>query len=299
MARFAGSLILLALAALASGCSESVPAPATVVADAAGALDTSADTSGDSSADGSAEFDADAGQAAEVDAQADAVADTAADGVADATADNVAACPYTCALDCVCKKDHKGCDVAECEAGDCAAILSKIDKLKPKLQACAAATGCEEFEYPICGSAGCFQMPVGKGADLSELNNLAGAAQAAKCSQFTCGCGPASPSYCLGGSCRQCPPDCDAGTCDDKAAAIAQFVGASRWCASDKDCIVHATGLCPFAGMPCGGVALSQYAKVSQLDALLSATAVPCNVAMCKCAVPGPASCVAGKCTVQ
>lgn len=274
MRRFAGSLTLLALAALASSCSESVPAPATVAADAT---------------------DATAG----IDTSADAVADTSADGLADTAADSAAACPYTCALDCVCKKDHKGCDVAECEAGDCVAILSKIDKLKPKLQACAAATGCEEFEYPICGSAGCFQMPVGKGADLSELNNLAGAAQAAKCSQFTCGCGPASPSYCLGGSCRQCPPDCDAGTCDDKAAAIAQFVGASSWCASDKDCIVHATGLCPFAGMPCGGVALSQYAKVSQLDALLSATAVPCNIAMCKCAVPGPASCVAGKCMVQ
>ena len=312
MRSFAHSLLLFSSFVLASGCAESVQAPANAVAetmDSASAVDSSPDSSPDSAT----ASDADAGQDATADALIDTVADTSGDSVADSVADSAAdqtadvkpadakptACTYTCALDCVCKKDKQGCDVAECEVSGCAGILAKIDQIKPKLQACSAPAGCEEYEFPICGSAGCFQMPVAKGADLAELNKLTSAAMAEKCSQFSCGCAPAAPSFCLSGTCRQCPPDCDAGTCDEKAAAIAQLVGANSWCTTAKDCIVHQTGLCPFAGLPCGGVALNKYANIAQLNALLAATALPCNIAMCKCAVPGPASCVAGKCTVQ
>ncbi len=240
---------------------------------------------------------------------ADQVAD---DGVApvDATATDVGpdtaiepdttgdGCPYKCNIKCLCKKDKQGCDIPECESGTCMTLLGQINQLKPALQACKPEVGCQSFEFPICGSAGCFQLPVSSAADVSALGGLAVQAMEAKCSQFTCGCGPAEPAFCLGGQCRQCPPDCD-GTCEEKSAAILKLANSLAWCSDDSQCTVLSTGLCPFAGLPCGGMPVNKFVKTEQLQALLAAYAVPCNVAMCKCAVPGPAVCSAGKCVVK
>lgn len=304
---------------LAIGCggagSTATGAGTSMPADTAPADSTAGDTAAadDTQADAWTADTADAGAGAGSDAGTDAGQDVATDAAAadqSAVVDSVqtdvaaepdgapGACAYTCDLKCVCKKDKQGCDVPECESGACMTLLGQISALKPGLQKCTAAVGCQNFEFPICNSAGCFQLGVAKDAKLDDLNNLAGAAMKAQCSQFSCGCMPAPQPFCLGGQCRQCPPDC-AGTCDEQQAAIVQLVASQAWCSSDADCTVLQTGLCPFAGLPCGGVPLNKYAQTGQLQALLSAYAVPCNVAMCKCAVPGPALCVAGKCAIQ
>ena len=210
-------------------------------------------------------------------------------------ADTSSKCPYVCNIKCVCKKDYQGCDIAECESAECMTVLGKIAALKPKLQACTAAKGCQGFEYPICGSAGCFQMPIGSDTDTSALSTLAQEAADAKCSSFHCGCGPAAPSFCLKGKCRDCPPDCD-GTCDELATAIPQLAGQLGYCGKDDDCTVLMTGLCPIGGLPCGGIPLSKFAQTGQLQALLNQYAAPCNAVMCKCAGPGKPVCEKGKC---
>jgi len=224
----------------------------------------------------------------------DSAADTAPGDVG-----GTGVCPYVCVIDCQCKKASNGCDLPECESTECLSILAKISALKPKVQVCKAAVGCATFEFPLCGSAGCFQTPVAQDANLDELTGLAAQAMDAKCSSFSCGCDLPEPSFCLKGQCRQCPPDCD-GTCDELLGAIVQIAtSAAAWCGTDADCTVLPTGLCPVAGLPCGGAPVNKYMKTTQLQALLAQYAVPCNAAMCKCAVPGPALCEKGKCVIK
>lgn len=275
------------------------------VADATLAIDTTADGTADTVADGAAQDAAVAPDSLSDAAASDSsVADTSAsdtgpsqDAAVSPDVSYDAGCA-PCALNCVCKKDYNGCPLPECESAACLDLMGQIDALKPKVTACTSDKGCQPFEFPICGSVGCFQLGVGVGNDLSELENLAGKAGAAQCSGFHCGCGPAPPTYCLGGKCRTCPPDCD-GTCDEKLAAlVATAQQLASYCGTDSDCTVVGTAMCPVGGLPCGGIAVNKNAKTDGLLGLVAAYSAPCGAAMCKCAVPGPAVCVKGKCTV-
>lgn len=88
------------------------------------------------------------------------------------------------------------------------------------------------------------------------------------------------------------------GACSELTVAIGKELKVVAACAADADCTVLQTGLCPFAGMPCGGVAVNKSQKLDGLQALLAAAAMPCNVAMCKCMAPPSAVCQQGQCTV-
>lgn len=179
--------------------------------------------------------------------------------------------------------------------GGCAAIIAQIDALKPKLTPCNAATTCSTFEYPICNTFGCFQTPLPADADTAALESLAKQASAASCDGFHCGCGPSAPSFCLKGQCRQCPPDCD-GTCDEIGPALLTVAHAANWCGGDQDCAVLGTGMCPVGDLPCGGLFLNKFANQDNLQAIVTAYSTACGASFCKCAVPGPAVCVKGKC---
>ncbi|MBI5609724.1 MAG: hypothetical protein HY902_12700 [Deltaproteobacteria bacterium] len=303
-------VLILAVAACSSpttpaGQGADTAAPATDAADTAVASDaTTADgdaaTAADAGADGTAQDGAPAADSlADATVSDVAVSDTSPGQDADSSVDvSYDAGCGPCTLNCVCKKDYNGCPLQECESATCVDLMGQITALEPKLTACTKDKGCQPFEFPICGSVGCFQLGVGVGNDLSALENLAGKAGAASCSGFHCGCGPAPPTFCLGGKCRTCPPDCD-GTCDEKLAAL---VGTAQqlasFCGSDSECTVVATGMCPVGGLPCGGIAVNKYAKTDALLGLVAAYTGPCGAAMCKCAVPGPAVCLKGKCTV-
>jgi len=251
-----------------------------------------------------------------VDATADATADVAPSDSDDtvsadvATTDAVAndtaqpdVAPDTAATDAA------TADAADTGASDtvtipdtaegCPQILAKIDALKPALSQCTNQAGCQNFEYPICGSFGCFQLPVAANADTTQLQSLSEQAAALSCEPFHCGCGEQlSPSLCLNGYCRSCPPDC-AGSCEDLTQALLTTAHNANVCASDKDCVVVSTGLCPVGDLPCGGLYVNTYTKQETLQAVITAFSQACGASTCKCAVPPAPSCVGGKCVAK
>jgi len=260
-----------------------------------GTLDVGADAGADSTAEVGLDTKADGPPDIATDVQPDLPpADADAQVKPDATKDGPV-CAYTCAIDCVCKKDFDGCDKPECESTACTAALAKIAAIKPKVQKCTAAKGCTGYEFPICGSAGCFQLPIAADADLKDLDEAAAEASEAGCSGFTCGCGPAPVAFCLGGQCSQCPPDCG-GTCDEKSSAIQQLgAQVASVCGKDADCAILATGLCPIGAMPCGGVPHNVFVDLTPLKALVAAYAAGCG-GQCNCPPPAKAKCDKGKC---
>jgi hypothetical protein len=197
-------------------------------------------------------------------------------------------------------KDIQPSDIQATDSGPdiatgCSALLAQIDALKPKLTPCGAGATCQVFEYPICNTMGCFQTPVASNADTSALASLTQQAGAAQCPGFHCGCGPYAPAFCLNSQCQQCPPNCD-GTCDELTAALLTTAHAENWCGIDKDCQVISTGLCPVGDLPCGGLYVSQNTNQDNLQAIIGGYSKACGASFCKCAVPGPAKCVKGKC---
>lgn len=296
---------------------------AEVAADAATAGDladagkpdvTATDSAQDSAAPADAPTDAPAVPDGAVDAAADAPAEVAATAdiagevaVAEVAVAEVAAGDSAgtgdagcapCAINCICKKDKNGCPIPECEPSTCAELTGKLDAEIAKMQTCTAAKGCQVFEYPYCGSAGCYQKPIAAGSDVAKLEPIAEAATKAQCSSFSCGCAPPKPAFCLDGSCKQCPPDCK-GSCDDIKTAIATLAKQqASYCGKDEDCTVMVTGLCPFADLPCGGMALAKNADQTQLKALVEAYFPACGGGVCKCMPPKAAVCDKGKCVV-
>jgi hypothetical protein len=85
-------------------------------------------------------------------------------------------------------------------------------------------------------------------------------------------------------------------SCGELTIAIGKELQSVAACTVDADCTVLQTGLCPFAGMPCGGVAVNKSKSLEALQALLTAAAVPCNVVTCKCMAPPAAFCQQGQC---
>jgi hypothetical protein len=269
---------LVSLTSLSAACSQTAATPSA-------SADVTADVAPTDTDDSVSPADAETTDAAANDASApDAAPDTAAtDAAAADSADNGA--PDTASNP----------DTAE----GCPQILAKIDALKPALSQCTKEAGCQNFEYPICGSFGCFQLPVAANADTTALQALSEQAAALSCEPFQCGCGEQlSPSLCLNGYCRSCPPDC-AGSCDDLTQALLTTAHNANYCASDKDCVVVSTGLCPVGDLPCGGLYVNTYTKQETLQAVVTAFSQACGASTCKCAVPDIASCVGGKCVAK
>lgn len=299
--RFLWPTVVIAVASWSCGTSTGPAATAgpTDVA-AAVAADAAVDAAPSADAAGGGDAVADSGVSADTKADAapetapptdiaDAMQDTDTATVADAKPPVDTAPPVDAA-----PGPDTAADVVP--AADCAGLQAQIAALTASLQVCTSAKGCQSFEHPICGSAGCFQMPIGADADQAALTALASAAAKLGCAGFTCGCGPAPPSYCLNKKCGQCPPDCE-GSCEEKGVALNQAAAAAAsYCSKDEDCTVIQTGLCPVGDLPCGGIPVNKNAKLEQVQALATAYA-PCG-AMCKCMVPGPAKCISGKCKV-
>ncbi len=262
-----GRLWAFGLAAALVACGSLAEAPT---------LDAGAEASDEASLDG---------QPADVSATDVTLSDGAGDADADAS------------LDATAEADAPADGSADAEA-TCTALLAQIDALGPALSACTPAAGCRTFEYPYCGSFGCFQTPLSAGADVSGLEALAHEASLAGCEGFHCGCQRVAPSFCLKGVCRQCPPDCD-GTCDELSAALLTVAHAGNWCGTDSDCAVVGTGLCPVGDLPCGGLLLNGYADTTTVLAVVAGYGAACGASTCKCAVPGPAVCVQGKCVAR
>ncbi len=183
----------------------------------------------------------------------------------------------------------------------CDAIQAAISALEPALAECTAAGGCQRFEYPICNSFGCFQAPVAKGKDLTQLQALANAAMQAQCAGFHCGCASLPPEpYCLGQACRVCPPDCGGGSCADLDAALTQAAVAVRGypCSSDSDCTVSQTPFCEIPGAGCYAIAHAVKAELSEWNALVNQWQLQkCATAACDCMGTNKATCVQGICT--
>lgn len=269
-------VIVAVLAAAACGTAKPAPGAASgtdvLVADADAA-------SGDAPVDADSAPDVPAVDIAQPDAGLDGSVDTAPDGseVADAAPDQT--------------------DTAAPADASCAQLGQQIDTAKAKITACNVDLGCEVFEYPICGSFGCFQAPIAKNADVSELASWVTQASAAQCAGFGCGCQPPTPAFCLKGQCQQCPPDCD-GTCDELKASLLTVAHAANWCGSDADCTVLNTALCPVGDLPCGGMLINKFAKTEPIQAVLSAYSTACGPSTCKCKAPEPGLCIQGKCAL-
>jgi hypothetical protein len=206
-------------------------------------------------------------------------------------------CDYTCDINCVCKKDPSGCDVPECDPDECSTIAASVDDLLPTLSGCTSAGECTLFEYPICGSAGCFQHAVNATADLAPLLALAKQGQAASCAGFTCGCGYGPMPVCLDGQCTLCPgPDCKP-DCDTLLATIVAEAALAKYCKKDTDCKLLESPICAKSGLGCYAVAVAVDTPLQQnLSALLTLySELKCPSADCDCPEP-VASCNDDKC---
>ena len=206
-------------------------------------------------------------------------------------------CDYVCNMDCVCKKDPAGCDLPVCEEVECSAIEGSIAALLPGLSGCASAGDCMLFEYPICGSAGCFQRAVSKDADLTDLWDLAQQAQTAGCSGFTCGCGYGAMPVCLQAQCTLCPgPGC-APSCENLLATIKAEAALAKGCVSDADCMLLDSPICAEPGLGCYAIAVATTTPIqNNLGALLELyTTKGCPTADCDCDQP-KAHCDGGSC---
>jgi hypothetical protein len=140
--------------------------------------------------------------------------------------------PIACPQDCL----TEGCEEVVGQA---------YEELMAMGAGCAAPQSCQRYDYPICGSIGCFQGVVRADADLSTLDALATEAAAQGCEPFHCGCDflPGAP-VCLQQSCRLCPPDCG-DDCGELAVAIEAFAATyAAGCQSDTDCAVTAVPVC-------------------------------------------------------
>lgn len=211
------------------------------------------------------------------------------------TADAV--CPSTCPLACPCLKDGSGCVVPVCAPKSCAEVDTLMAQWLPKARPCSGATGCQSFEFPACGSAGCFQAPVGATSPaVAVIEQIAAAALALQCPKFGCGCAPPPPSFCFGGQCSFCPPDCK-GSCAELLDALVLLAKTQSFCGKSEDCQLLPTDLCAVAGLGCYHIALSKFADLKGIQSLLAAHAqAKCPTADCDCATPSKASCQQGKC---
>ena len=269
----------------ASACDTLFPKPVVPVAhavadgDAAGLADALTPTNG-----------ADAGSADVPSVDAEAVDGASVDTGSESDAATV--------VDANTKPDV--CAWPDCEPTNCDSLRATIDEIVGQNTGCSDGGGCNLFEFPICGSIGCYTKPIASSAapeTMEELNALALIGQKLQCPDFHCGCDVPPKPYCLGGDCRQCPPDCGTG-CQGLLAAIqdqAQKLGG--YCQNDADCTGIESPICTAPGLPCYLVMVHAKADTQQIKALMKAyTDNKCVLGECDCAAPQQFACVGGKC---
>ena len=212
-------------------------------------------------------------------------------------------CDYQCDLGCTCAKDARGCDLPSCVPEGCPAIEDGLDALAAPLQEGCIPTvkGCTHFEYPICGSFGCLQIPVLEDADTSALLELAVEGQQLGCPGISCGCGPPQPAVCLDGRCGMCPPDCS-GSCIELQVAADTVAGQlQRGCTEDSDCLLLESPFCNVPPLGCFATAINTIANTTSIDAIIASWDAQGCVApvACNCTKPQLAVCEEGLCVAK
>jgi hypothetical protein len=187
---------------------------------------------------------------------------------------------------------------SDTEVGVCSALVATAQSALVAAGAgCASPSACSAFEYPICGSIGCFQGAVRKDADLGPLDAAATAAGAAGCEPFHCGCGaPPGAPLCLGGTCRLCPPDCGTDCGALETAFKAAAADAAAGCVHDLDCQITSVNPCALGPhLACHTLAWRSDPSIPLrlLDGYLGAAGCPDDP--CDCQHEG-ARCEAGVC---
>lgn len=182
----------------------------------------------------------------------------------------------------------------------CEELTGDIDAILAEHQTCGGPGECELFEYPICGSAGCYQRAVGDPASVpEEVWEIASIASALHCEPFHCGCGYAASPACLDGTCELCPgPGC-ALDCDALIALLVAEVELQTACTSDNDCGAVATPLCTVPELGCYQAAVTWTGTWGIIPTLVQMiTDQGCALADCDCQDQSTA-CVDGTCVSQ
>ncbi|MEZ4264770.1 MAG: hypothetical protein R3F39_00210 [Myxococcota bacterium] len=235
-------------------------------------------------ADAKADSAGDAGPDAELDAAPETVSDGGADAATDADS----------AADAETSPDAD----PDAEVLICAELATSVEAaLSTAASGCASPLDCALFEYPICGSFGCFTGAVRQDADLTTLSEVTASAGAAGCEPFHCGCDPPPGTpVCLGGSCALCPPvcgtDCGALELAFRAAAAESAAG----CTKDSECQATTVAHCALGPqLACHTLAwrTDPAAALKLLDGYLGAAG--CADVQCDCQFEG-ARCDAGTC---
>ena len=191
---------------------------------------------------------------------------------------------------------------ADTEAESCEAIKAEADEqLLAAGAGCGAADSCTWFEFPICGTFGCYSGAIRKDTpeeSLSALSAVGLEGLNAGCEPFHCGCGfPEGTPVCLADQCRMCPGDCGE-SCDDISAAIEVFAAeVSTGCSSDNECEVLMVSPCDLgSAITCHGLPHHVNADLGPIQKLLDgAPSAGCEFFACDCQL-SQAVCDAGTC---
>ncbi len=216
--------------------------------------------------------------------------------------DTGSGCTYVCDIDCQCKKDVDGCDIPECESDACLKILTEANQLLADAAGgCKASSQCKMYDYPICGSFGCFQGPVNDTLDLLPLNLAAQQGVEKTCSGFHCGCMlPEAPTACFEGSCISCEGSSACSDCAKLTTMIEQDAAfAAAGCVNDNDCEIAIVDQCNMGPhIVCHGYAYNTSkgpGKVIDLMSLFTDPENGCPWTQCDCQA-SVVHCEQGKC---
>ena len=204
--------------------------------------------------------------------------------------DTASGCAYVCNIDCPCKKDFDGCDLPECESSSCQQILTEANQLlADAAQGCTASSQCMMFDYPVCGTFGCFQGPVNTSLNLQPLNLIAQQGVEEQCSGFHCGCMlPDAPTVCLDQSCVSCENASACTDCNQLTTLIKEEAAFhAKGCESDEDCGLSIVDQCSMGPqIVCHGYAYNQSkgpGKVLELMSLFTSPENECPWSQCDC----------------
>jgi hypothetical protein len=188
-------------------------------------------------------------------------------------------------------EDSQGAEAGSTEP-TCEGVLATAEALLASAGAgCGAPDSCVMFEFPICGSFGCFSGAMREDAPEethAALNDAALSGMNAGCEPFHCGCGfPEGTPVCLQAQCRMCPGDCG-DSCEDVEDAIQ--VAATKLalgCESDEDCAVLPVAPCDLGtAIQCHGLPyrVGVGADLGPVQKLLEgAEEVGCSTFQCDC----------------
>lgn len=240
-----------------------------------------------------------------------------------------APCDYVCNIDCECKLDDRGCDIAEC-AEACDDVAADMEAAQQELRVCDVEDDtCSVVVNHDCAVAGDCYLLVSSSADPEPLRLARIRFNQSRCLPGeACECEePPTDAVCIGGLCKlvgdnscEAPEDCEglahdecegAWACDEGACAwecegeeilcedIAEDVVSAREavaaCDEEDTCIATLNPLC-------GGVGDCYYYHTADAD-LTEVQAHEgsfmdgdCVTADCDCGEAPPVGCVDGAC---